>query len=121
LIDSGRGSELFHLHLVGLCVLCVASDKWETFLLVEEDFWILILQEKPAIMWLTNYFPEVMFNINDGYLEGLARGFKGGILTRTDYLNLVQCETIDGEFSVLLESFCLLESFFHGTMGTFAW
>ena len=41
--------------------------------------------------------PELSFNIDHGYLEGLLRGFKGGILKQTDYLNLVQCETLDGE------------------------
>ena len=35
-------------------------------------------------------------NIDDGYLEGLLRGFRGGILTSADYANLCQCETIDG-------------------------
>ena len=39
---------------------------------------------------------ELTFNINNGYLEGLVRGFKGGILKQTDYLNLVQCETLEG-------------------------
>lgn len=38
---------------------------------------------------------EVYFNINDGYLEGLVRGFKGGILKQNDYLNLVQCEILE--------------------------
>ena len=37
-----------------------------------------------------------MFNIDSGYLEGLCRGFKTGILTQNDYLNLVQCETLEG-------------------------
>ena len=41
--------------------------------------------------------PELTFNIDHGYLEGLVRGFKAGILTQTDYLNLVQCETLDGK------------------------
>uniref|UniRef100_A0A182JGJ4 V-type proton ATPase subunit n=2 Tax=Anopheles atroparvus TaxID=41427 RepID=A0A182JGJ4_ANOAO len=36
-----------------------------------------------------------MFNIDGGYLEGLARGFKNGILKQVDYLNLVQCETLE--------------------------
>jgi len=36
-----------------------------------------------------------LFNIDNGYLEGLCRGFKSGILTQNDYLNLVQCETIE--------------------------
>ena len=35
-------------------------------------------------------------NIDDGYLEGLLRGYRGGILTSTDYANLCQCESIDG-------------------------
>jgi len=36
-----------------------------------------------------------LFNIDSGYLEGLCRGFKSGILTQNDYLNLVQCETLE--------------------------
>lgn len=39
-----------------------------------------------------------MFNIDGGYLEGLCRGFKCGILKQTDYLNLVQCETLEGNY-----------------------
>ena len=42
------------------------------------------------------YYPELMFNVDNGYLEGLVRGFKSGILSRTDYLNLIQCETLEG-------------------------
>jgi hypothetical protein len=38
-----------------------------------------------------------IFNIDGGYLEGLCRGFKCGILKQSDYLNLVQCETLEGE------------------------
>ncbi|CAG0886724.1 unnamed protein product [Cyprideis torosa] len=38
---------------------------------------------------------EYKFNIDNGYLEGLVRGFKNGILSRNDYLNLVQCETLE--------------------------
>lgn len=41
---------------------------------------------------------EYFFNIDHGYLEGLVRGFKEGILTQTDYANLVQCETLEGDF-----------------------
>ena len=40
---------------------------------------------------------EYTFNVDHGYLEGLVRGFRSGILDRTDYLNLVQCETIEGK------------------------
>ena len=36
-----------------------------------------------------------LFNIDNGYLEGLCRGFKNGTLRQADYLNLVQCETLE--------------------------
>ena len=38
---------------------------------------------------------DMYFNINSGYLEGLLRGFRSGILTSTDYSNLSQCETLE--------------------------
>jgi len=34
-------------------------------------------------------------NIDEGYLEGMLRGYRAGILTGSDYANLCQCETID--------------------------
>jgi len=34
-------------------------------------------------------------NIDDGYLEGMLRGFRAGVLTSSDYANLCQCESID--------------------------
>uniref|UniRef100_A0A673YH68 V-type proton ATPase subunit n=1 Tax=Salmo trutta TaxID=8032 RepID=A0A673YH68_SALTR len=40
-------------------------------------------------------FSELYFNVDNGYLEGLVRGFKAGILSQGDYLNLVQCETLE--------------------------
>lgn len=41
-----------------------------------------------------------LFNIDGGYLEGLCRGFKCGILKQSDYLNLVQCETLEGLYTL---------------------
>jgi hypothetical protein len=41
-------------------------------------------------------YSEMAFNMDSGYFEGLIRGFRGGLLTRTDYINLCQCETLDG-------------------------
>jgi len=38
---------------------------------------------------------SLTFNINDGYLEALIRGFRSGILTQADYSNLIQCETLE--------------------------
>jgi V-type H+-transporting ATPase subunit d len=40
---------------------------------------------------------EYVFNVDSGYLEGLVRGFKSGILTHTDYMNLTQCESLEGK------------------------
>ena len=37
------------------------------------------------------------FNIDNGYFEGLVRGYRSGILRRNDYHNLVECETLDGK------------------------
>ncbi|ORY44334.1 ATPase, V0 complex, subunit D [Rhizoclosmatium globosum] len=37
----------------------------------------------------------LFFNADNGYLEGIARGYKAGILTTSQYLNLSQCETLD--------------------------
>uniref|UniRef100_A0A4X2L5H3 Uncharacterized protein n=1 Tax=Vombatus ursinus TaxID=29139 RepID=A0A4X2L5H3_VOMUR len=38
-------------------------------------------------------FPELYFNVDNGYLEGLVRGFKAGLLKTADYRHLQQCET----------------------------
>lgn len=40
---------------------------------------------------------ELSFNVDHGYLEGLVRGMKAGILTQTDYHNLAQCDTLEGK------------------------
>ncbi|XP_035286453.1 V-type proton ATPase subunit d 2-like [Anguilla anguilla] len=40
-------------------------------------------------------FAELSFNVDHGYLEGLVRGFKAGILKQVDYQNLSQCETLE--------------------------
>jgi V-type H+-transporting ATPase subunit d len=32
-----------------------------------------------------------------GYLEGVVRGYKGGLLTQAQYNNLTQCENLEGE------------------------
>jgi V-type H+-transporting ATPase subunit d len=35
------------------------------------------------------------FNTNDGYLDGILRGYRSGVLTSADYANLIQCDTLD--------------------------
>lgn len=36
------------------------------------------------------------FAVNDGYAEGILRGFKLGLLGQSDFANLSQCDVIDG-------------------------
>ncbi|XP_041848765.1 V-type proton ATPase subunit d 1-like [Melanotaenia boesemani] len=38
---------------------------------------------------------ELSFNVDHGYLEGLVRGMKAGILTQADCHNLAQCDTLE--------------------------
>lgn len=51
--------------------------------------------------WLAGHSSGIMaelgFNVDHGYLEGLVRGMRAGILTQTDYHNLAQCDTLDGK------------------------
>ncbi|EJF63395.1 ATPase V0 complex subunit D [Dichomitus squalens] len=37
----------------------------------------------------------LLFNVSTGFLEGIVRGYKAGLLTQNQYNNLVQCETIE--------------------------
>ncbi|KAJ2779351.1 H(+)-transporting V0 sector ATPase subunit d [Coemansia javaensis] len=38
---------------------------------------------------------EIYFNVDAGYLEGVVRGYRDGLITAPQYLNLTQCETMD--------------------------
>lgn len=35
------------------------------------------------------------------YIEGIVRGYRNGLLTGTNYTNMTQCETIDGNRTLL--------------------
>lgn len=37
----------------------------------------------------------VSFNIDSGYLEGVVRGYRNGLLTSAHYQTLTQCESLD--------------------------
>ncbi|KAI9696010.1 MAG: H(+)-transporting V0 sector ATPase subunit d [Candelina mexicana] len=37
----------------------------------------------------------LFFNVNNGYIEGVVRGYRNTLLTGQNYGNLTQCETID--------------------------
>ena len=38
----------------------------------------------------------MFYNVNNGYVEGIVRGYRNALLTGQNYGNLTQCETIDG-------------------------
>ena len=50
-------------------------------------------------------FHELFFNVDNGYLEGLVRGFRSGVLSQSDYLNLSQCETLEGKGRVVCNKY----------------
>ncbi|THH01571.1 hypothetical protein EW026_g1159 [Hermanssonia centrifuga] len=37
----------------------------------------------------------LFYNVDSGFLEGIVRGYKAGLLTQNQYNNLTQCETIE--------------------------
>jgi len=37
----------------------------------------------------------ISFNVDDGFLEAIVRGYRAGILSSVDYVNLTQCETLE--------------------------
>jgi len=43
-----------------------------------------------------------LLQTNTGFLEGIVRGYKAGLLTQGQYSNLTQCETLDGSFGLSL-------------------
>ncbi|KZS90533.1 ATPase V0 complex subunit D [Sistotremastrum niveocremeum HHB9708] len=45
----------------------------------------------------------LFFNASTGFLEGIVRGYKTGILTQSQYTNLTQCETLE-DFRMQLSS-----------------
>jgi V-type H+-transporting ATPase subunit d len=38
----------------------------------------------------------ISFNADNGYLDGIVRGYKSALLTNIQYLNLIQCENLEG-------------------------
>jgi hypothetical protein len=37
-----------------------------------------------------------VWNADNGFVDGILRGYKSGILNSSHYLNLTQCETVEG-------------------------
>ena len=43
-------------------------------------------------------YAVVYSQVDTGFLEGIVRGYKAGILTQSHYANLTQCETLEGAY-----------------------
>lgn len=55
----------------------------------------------PPSLFTSAFIMEALFyNADDGYLEAIVRGYRGSILNNTAYINLTQCETLDGKLSI---------------------
>jgi V-type H+-transporting ATPase subunit d len=44
----------------------------------------------------------LFFNVDNGYLEGILRGYRSGLLNATQYVNLTQCETLEGKYTTII-------------------
>jgi len=44
---------------------------------------------------MTSVGSSLTFNVHDGFLEALVRGYRSGILSQSDYASLTQCETLE--------------------------
>lgn len=48
----------------------------------------------------------LFYNADDGYLEGIVRGYRSSILTNSAYINLTQCETLEGNTAIAIMITC---------------
>ena len=53
------------------------------------------LERRPPRRAQTPLARMIFANVDTGYLEGILRGYRAGILSSADYANLCQCETLD--------------------------
>lgn len=44
-----------------------------------------------------------LFNVDNGFLEAIVRGYRSGLLNTSQYANLAQCETLEGMTVVLIK------------------
>lgn len=52
---------------------------------------------KKKVEYLKEMASALTFNENDGFIDGILRGYYSGILNSTQYLNFSQCETLEGK------------------------
>jgi len=59
----------------------------------------------PLLLYLQSSIMSspLSFNIDNGYLEGIVRGYRAGLLTPSHYASLTQCDTLD-DFRMQLQA-----------------
>ena len=89
-MKTGSYPGIFHVTFMWMTELMTGSSSVHRRHL--EFTYLYVMAETTQLM----SFQELLFNVDTGYLEALVRGFRSGILTQSDYLNLSQCETLEG-------------------------
>jgi V-type H+-transporting ATPase subunit d len=51
----------------------------------------------------------LIFNENEGYVDGILRGYYSGILNSSQYLNFTQCETLEGKIKQNIKTSVIIE------------
>jgi hypothetical protein len=50
---------------------------------------------------------SLSFNADDGFLNGIVRGFRANLIKSNEYVNLTQCETLEGNLKEPLNTMFL--------------
>ena len=75
--------------------------------------WVNLITRHLHRLRFISYFRMLLFNTNYGYLEGLVRGFKNGLLNQSEYQALTQCDSLeDLKLHLSVSCFCELVYFF---------
>ncbi len=58
---------------------------------------VLVITRDPPPPLTSSSSPFAHLQMNAGFLEGVVRGYKAGLLSSSQYNNLTQCENLEGE------------------------
>lgn len=108
LVESSFTLNIISVSLLNKVQFLTLSQRLESSVVCSHQLQSLVVHR--LVLWVVSVLSRtssgissvemaldsINFNIDHGYLEGLVRGFRSGILKQADYLNLVQCETLEG-------------------------
>lgn len=55
--------------------------------------------------WTRKMFQSSWFNANNGYVEGVVRGYFDSLLSNSSYYSLTQCDTLESKCDQCSSSF----------------